>query len=181
MQQDKSNLYVEKGTPTHAFELAEKLRQQDIEECALAGNTPTQSLINPFRYQRDNVNTYTILKNDEVVAMFGVVSTANDLKKGTVWFLSSNKIDDDWKYFTKRTKKWANYFLSDYKFVYNFVPKDNKVTIKWLKWLGFEFSDKEIVVRGVKVLYFYKYIQKVYKDIQPLLDDIGPLWITDLS
>ena len=64
MQQDKSNLYVEKGTPTHAFELAEKLRQQDIEECALAGNTPTQSLINPFRYQRDNVNTYTILKND---------------------------------------------------------------------------------------------------------------------
>ena len=83
--------------------------------------------------------------------------------------------------YTKRTKKWANYFLSDYKFVYNFVPKDNKVTIKWLKWLGFEFSDKEIVVRGVKVLYFYKYIQRVYKDIQPLLDDIGPLWITDLS
>ena len=113
--------------------------------------------------------------------MFGAVSTAKDLKKGTVWFLASDKIDDDWKYFIKRTKKWANYFLSDYEFVYNFVPESNKPTIKWLKWLGFTFSDKEIVVRGVKVLYFYKYIQGVYKDIQPILDDIGPVWITDLS
>ena len=39
MQQDKSRLYVEKGTPTHAFELAEKLRESDIFECALGGNT----------------------------------------------------------------------------------------------------------------------------------------------
>ena len=38
MQQDKSRLYVEKGTPTHAFELAEKLRESDIFECALGGN-----------------------------------------------------------------------------------------------------------------------------------------------
>jgi len=181
MQQDKSRLYVEKGTPTHAFELAEKLRKQDIEECALAGNTPEQSLINPFRYRRDNVNTYSVLKNGEVIGMFGVVSTANDIKKGTVWFLASDKIYDDWKYFTKRTKKWTSFFLSDYEFVYNFVPKQNKTTIKWLKWLGFQFSDKEIVVRGVKVLYFYKYIRGVYKDIQPIIGDIGPKWITDLS
>ena len=73
MQQDKSRLYVEKGTPTHAFELAEKLRESDIFECALGGNTPMQSLISPFRYRRDNVNTYPVLKNNEVIAMFGVV------------------------------------------------------------------------------------------------------------
>ena len=92
MQQDKSRLYVEKGTPTHAFELAEKLRESDIFECALGGNTPMQSLISPFRYRRDNVNTYTVLKNEEVIAMFGVVSAQNILKNGTVWFLASDKI-----------------------------------------------------------------------------------------
>ena len=181
MQQDKSRLYVEKGTPTHAFELAEKLRESDIFECALGGNTPMQSLISPFRYRRDNVNTYTILKNKEVIAMFGVVSAQNNLKNGTVWFLASDKIYDNWKYFTKRTKKWTDYFLSDYDFVYNFVPENNTTTIKWLKWLGFSFSNKEIVVRGTKVLYFYKYIQGVYKDIQPIIGDIGPQWTTDIS
>ena len=174
-------LYVEKSTPEHAFDLAFDLRQEDKYEVALAGHTPLEALIAPFRYTRDGVNTYTVLDSGIPVAMFGVISTPHNIRHGSVWFLSSYKLDKNMRYFTKRTKKWVDYFLSDYDFVYNFVPENNTTTIKWLKWLGFSFSDKEIVVRGTKVLYFYKYIQGVYKDIQPIIGDIGPQWTTDLS
>ena len=174
-------LYVEKATPNDAFDLAFNLRQLDKYEVAAMGNTPLEVLIAPFRYTRNGVNTYTVFYNKQVVAMFGVVSTPQNAKHGTIWMLASDELQNHWLYFTKRTKKWVDYFLSDYDFVYNFVPKNNTTTIKWLKWLGFSFSDKEIVVRGTKVLYFYKYIQGVYKDIQPIIGDIGPQWTTDIS
>lgn len=178
---EKSKLYVEKGTPAHAFELAFKLRQLDKYELALAGHDPLTALVNPFRFTRPNVNTYTVLKNGEVLAMFGVVSTRHNEKHGSVWMLSSEKLDEDWYYFSKRTKKWVKYFLSDYEYVYNYITKEHKTNIKWLKWLGFEFKKKEIIVKNVELLYFYSYIPKVYKDIQPIIGDIGPQWTTDLS
>lgn len=172
-------LYVEKGTPAHAFELAFKLRQLDKYEVALAGHDPLTALITPFRYTRENVNTYTVLKNGEVLAMFGVVSQKNNLKYGSVWMLSSEELDQYWYYFTKRTKNWVNYFLSDYEYVANYITIEHKTNIKWLKWLGFSFKSKEIIVKGVKLLYFYKKIQGVSKNIQPVLDDLGPVWATD--
>jgi hypothetical protein len=172
-------LYVEKGTPAHAFELAFKLRELDKYELALNGRDPLSALIDPFRFNRPNVNTYTVLKDNKVLAMFGVVSTRINPKHGSVWMLSSKELDKYWYYFTKRTKKWVDYFLSDYNFVHNYVTIEHKNNIKWLKWLGFSFKSKEIIVKGVKVLYFYKEIHCVSKDIQPVLGDIGPLWTTD--
>ena len=55
-------LYVEKGIPAHAFELASKLRQQDKYELALMGNDPINALLAPFRFNRPNINTYTVLE-----------------------------------------------------------------------------------------------------------------------
>jgi len=174
-------LYVEKGTPAHAFELAFKLRSLDKYEIALNNHTPLDALINPFRFTRPNVNTYTVLDNGSVVAMFGVVSTKYNIKHGSVWMLSSEELDKNWYYFSKRTKKWCNYFLSDYEYVYNYITKEHKNNIKWLKWLGFSFKSKNIIVKDVELLYFYKKIPSVSKNIQPVLGDIGPIWTTEIS
>lgn len=172
---------IEKSTPNHAFELAFNMRSQDMIECALSGKTPLESLITPFRYKRDGVQIYSLLDNNEVIAMFGAVSAVNKPNHASVWLLGSKKIKKYDYWIIKRTKKWVDYVSSKYKFVYNVIPKDNLVTIKWLKWIGFTFSDKEIIVKGVKVLYFYRKIQGVSESIQPIIGDIGPNWITDLS
>ena len=85
------------------------------------------------------------------------------------------------RYFTKRTKKWVDYFLADYDYVFNYITVEHKKNIRWLKWLGFDFKKQKILVKNVEVLYFYKKIQGVSKDIQPIIGDIGPTWTTDLS
>lgn len=174
-------LYVEKATPNDAFDLAFNLRQLDKYEVAAMGNTPLEVLIAPFRYTRNGVNTYTVFYNKEVVAMFGVISTPQNPKHGTVWMLASNELENHWLYFTKRTKKWVKYFLSDYNYVHNYISVEQKTNIKWLKWLGFSFKKQVILVKGTKVLYFYRKIQGVSKCIQPIIGDIGPKWTTDLS
>ena len=174
-------LYVEKGTPAHAFELAFKLRDLDKYEIAISGHDPLTALINPFRFNRPNVNTYTVLDNGTVVAMFGVVSNRHNPKYGSVWMLSSKELDKNWYYFSKRTKKWCNYFLSDYEYVSNYITKEHKNNIKWLKWLGFSFKSKNIIVKDIELMYFYKKIHGVSKDIQPVLGDIGPIWTTEIS
>ena len=40
----------------------------------------------------------------------------------------------------KETKNGLDFFLSDYDYVFNIVPKDNKITIKWFKWLVLSFQ-----------------------------------------
>ena len=62
-----------------------------------------------------------------------------------------------------------------------YITVEHKKNIRWLKWLGFDFKKQKILVKNVEVLYFYKKIQGVSKDIQPIIGDIGPTWTTDLS
>ena len=70
---------------------------------------------------------------------------------------------------------------SHYEILSNFVLAENKIAIRWLKWLGFSFKSKKIIVKDVELLYFYKKIHRVSKDIQPILGDIGPIWTTEIS
>ena len=53
-------LYVEKTTPEDCFELAKNLKQVDKYELAIWGLDPLQALLQPFRYTKRKVHTYTI-------------------------------------------------------------------------------------------------------------------------
>ncbi len=171
-------LFVEKATPSNAFDLAFNLRQVDKYEIAMMGLDPLTALLAPFRYTRKGVITYSVLTHDNKVAcMFGVVSSRNT-KIGTIWMLGSPELEKHWGYFTKRTKKWVDFLLADYQYVHNVISKENEISIKWLKWLGFSFKS---VAKNNNLMYFYKKIHGVSKNIQPILGDIGPEWITEVS
>ena len=178
-----NKLYVEKSLPDHAFDLAKKLKRSDMDELAIMGNDPLSSLLSPFRYKyRKNINTYSVLTQDEeVIAMFGVIPLPDNERNGAVWFLSQQFTPKQSYYFAKRNKKWTDYFLSDYDYVFNIVPIHNISTIKWLKWQGFLFKRNHLLVKDIEMLYFYKQIQGVSKNIQPIIEDIGPIWTTETA
>jgi hypothetical protein len=175
----ETKLYVEKTIPDHCFSLSKRLKSSDREEVAIMGSDPLFSMLASFRYRHRKVQSYTVMSGNKPVAMFGVLPTKINPKYGSIWFLSSEMSPQQWAYFTKRSKKWLEYLVSDFECVFNLIPKHNKRTIKWLKWLGFEFKQEELVVHDVQMLYFYQYIHGVYKDIQPILEDIGPVWATE--
>ena len=177
-------LIVEKTTPEHCFDLAPRLKSIDRYELALWGLDPLLALLQPFRFtRRKNIHTFTILteSKQEVVAIFGAVPTKNNHKIGTIWFLASDLLDKHYTYFLKRNKKWLHYLEENYDYLCNYITEEHQTSIRWLKWQGFEFS-KPMLVKNVKVLYFYKRLHNVVKNgMQPILNEIGPTWKTELS
>ena len=177
-------LVVEKTTPEHCFDLAPRLKSIDRYELALWGLDPLLALLQPFRFtRRKNIHTFTILteSKQEVVAIFGAVPTRNNHKIGTIWFLASDLLDKHYTYFLRRNKLWLHFLEENYEYLCNYITEEHQTSIRWLKWQGFEFS-KPMLVKNVKVLYFYKRLHNVVKNgMQPILNEIGPTWKTELS
>ena len=177
-------LVVEKTTPEHCFDLAPRLKSIDRYELALWGLDPLLALLQPFRFtRRKNIHTFTILteSKQEVVAIFGAVPTRNNNKIGTIWFLASDLLDKHYTYFLRRNKLWLHFLEENYEYLCNYITEEHQTSIKWLKWQGFNFS-KPMLVKNVKVLYFYKRLHSVVKNgMQPVLNDLGPTWKTELK
>ena len=177
-------LVVEKTTPEHCFDLAPRLKSIDRYELALWGLDPLLALLQPFRFtRRKNIHTFTILteSKQEVVAIFGAVPTRNNNKIGTIWFLASDLLDKHYTYFLRRNKLWLHFLEENYEYLCNYITEEHQTSIRWLKWQGFNFS-KPMLVKNVKVLYFYKRLHNVIKNgMQPILNEIGPAWKTELS
>ena len=131
------------------------------------GLEPLQALMFPFRTKLDNVHTYTIF-NDfaDIVGIFGVMPKPKDTRTGRIWFIASDLLDKHYIDFLKKN---------------NYIIEENQKSIKWLKWQGFNFVSKPTLVKDVKILYFYKKLQNVTKyGTQPILDEIGPQWTTEI-
>ena len=177
-------LVVEKTTPEHCFDLAPRLKSIDRYELALWGLDPLVALLQPFRFtRRKNIHTFTILteSKQEVVAIFGAVPTRNNNKIGTIWFLASDLLDKHYTYFLRRNKLWLHFLEENYEYLCNYITEEHQTSIRWLKWQGFNFS-KPMLVKNVKVLYFYKRLHNVVKiGMQPVLNDLGPVWKTELK
>ena len=177
-------LVVEKTTPEHCFDLAPRLKSIDRYELALWGLDPLLALLQPFRFiRRKNIHTFTILteSKQEVVAIFGAVPTRNNNKIGTIWFLASDLLDKHYTYFLRRNKLWLHFLEENYDYLCNYITEEHQTSIRWLKWQGFNFS-KPMLVKNVKVLYFYKRLHNVVKNgMQPVLNDLGPTWKTELK
>ena len=176
-------LIVEKATPEHGFDLAPRLKSIDRFELGLWGLDPLQALLQPFRYKRPNIHSFTILteSKQEVVAIFGAVPTKNNNKIGTIWFLASDLLDKHYTYFLRRNKLWLHFLEENYEYLCNYITEEHQTSIRWLKWQGFNFS-KPMLVKNVKVLYFYKRLHDVVKNgMQPVLNDLGPTWKTELK
>jgi len=177
-------LVVEKTTPEHCFDLAPRLKSIDRYELALWGLDPLLALLQPFRFtRRKNIHTFTILteSKQEVVAIFGAVPTRNNNKIGTIWFLASDLLDKHYTYFLRRNKLWLHFLEENYEYLCNYITEEHQTSIRWLKWQGFNFS-KPMLVKNVKVLYFYKRLHSVVKNgMQPVLNDLGPTWKTELK
>ena len=177
-------LVVEKTTPEHCFDLAPRLKSIDRYELALWGLDPLLALLQPFRFtRRKNIHTFTILteSKQEVVAIFGAVPTRNNNKIGTIWFLASDLLDKHYTYFLRRNKLWLHFLEENYEYLCNYITEEHQTSIRWLKWQGFNFS-KPMLVKNVKVLYFYKRLHDVVKiGMQPVLNDLGPTWKTELK
>ena len=134
--------------------LAPRLRYEDKREIlASVGMTPIDALTLSY-YASDLVFTIVNPK-DEPVAIFGVGGTKNGV--GGICLLATDNLKDIKFPFLKENKKVINFLNTKYKILWNFVDCRNSLHIKWLKWCGFKFINKQ--KRGVSNKPFYEVIK----------------------
>ena len=121
------------------------LRAIDRLECKMVGSTsPSDSIYRGLIQSRDHfckIGVNTITNKPEFV--FGVAST-NDPTIGSPWLLATEdfKITTDW---LKRCKKeMLPQINKTFPILRNFIHKDNKQSMTWLRWLGFKFYDTPV-------------------------------------
>lgn len=133
--------------------LALDMRQADADEVWASDNhTPLESLMNGWGMSD---HTAIAMVNNEPCVMFGLVRCDILSGKGVLWMLGTNNSLKYRRKFLIHTPNVINEMLSICPYLFNYVHVKNKVSIKWLEWLGFSFEDP--APHGVEQELFHKF------------------------
>tara|TARA_R100001460_G_scaffold3427_5_gene10428 strand:- start:10006 stop:10467 length:462 start_codon:yes stop_codon:yes gene_type:complete len=136
--------------------LAPNLRYSDKREVwASHGLRPLKALQFSFLLSQE---CNTIISNKEdIIGMFGVNNMGNI---GVPWMLASNGLYEPStvRKFVKVSREWVSKTQNRYPILVNYVAKENQKTIKWLRFLGFTFTNL-IENYGVNPQPFYEFIR----------------------
>lgn len=110
------------------------LRDQDVQELRALKITPRAALEHGLEYSEPEC--MTVVVDDKAVAMFGVAPQDNH---GIIWLLGTPGLLKISRQFLRESRYWLDQVTMGYDLVGNIVHKDNTISIRWLKWLGFTF------------------------------------------
>jgi len=133
--------YIEPTKKGDAVKLFNELRDCDAEECIGMGVNPYDACILSAQPRE---KTFTIRSNsdDGVIACFGV-GDAGKNKVGCIWMLGTDRVKEISHTFLSHSKEWIDYLVEGYAYVGNVVSTKNKVSMRWLKWVGAEFIKED--------------------------------------
>lgn len=145
---------VRPATEEDVVYLSPRLRDVDrLEIKFISGNSAEKSILFGFQYS-DKCLVGTA--NDEPICIFGVKNYSSLSDRGIIWMLGTAEVSNHSIRFLRECKSQLNFMISDMRYLENWVYCENKVTIRWLKWLGFKVeSPKPVGLNGELFCHFY--------------------------
>jgi hypothetical protein len=119
----------------HIGTIAERMREADrLEVYAASGKAPEEALA--FSLRKSSIaRTWVIDGRPEM--MFGVGDLNVLAGVGAPWLLGTDAVLAHQMEFLRQSRKWRNQLLRRYSTLNNFVDVRNDVSVRWLRWLGF--------------------------------------------
>ena len=146
----RSKPFIRRTTLEDIQELAATMRKEDMDEIRLSSNaTPLEALTNGHIYSN---TTSTIVWEGRVMAVFGVVGVKG--VGGCPWMLGAPGIERC-RSLLRECRKVLQGYTEDYGYLTNACWSKNTVHIKWIEWLGFNFSGSD-TRNGELFLHFHK-------------------------
>ena len=154
LQHHQGNSHFRLTTLEDIKYLAPRLRFEDKREIlANSGLFPYEALHLSYKF---SAISFTIVNpQNEPVAIFGINDVGNNV--GAIWLLATDKLKDIQYTFLRENKKVIDFLNTKYKILWNFVDCRNSLHIRWLKWCGFKFINKQNY--GVLNKPFYEFIR----------------------
>jgi len=121
----------------HCRAIARRMRAADIDEChAMAGLSPLDGL----RLSMKRSRAFTALFDGRPEVMFGTADLNVLAGIGSVWLLGTDAVERHPQDFLRLCAKWRPKLFERYSVLRNVVDIENNTSIRWLRWLGAEFS-----------------------------------------
>ena len=103
-----------------------------------------------------------IMNGNTFVGLFGVVPFEEAPNAGAVWMLATPELDKIKKSFLKHAKEELQDLFEGYALLCNQVWSQNKIHIRWLRWMGFQINTEVPLKMGDEDFYYF---QKENKDV----------------
>jgi len=120
------------GDVQRVLEGAETFNPKDLQECQSPEATLDEAVSKSER-------TWVVVSGEDVVALVGVYPREDG--GAFFWLMRNNKLQQYPYSFTKRTRTFFMDLLKDYSYITAVVNIHHAKSIRWLRWLGFEFAD----------------------------------------
>ena len=136
----RDRVRFEVTTASHVGQLLLRgLRASDEQECArLVGLDPGLWLWESFA---SSDSCMTAFSPAGVAAITGVRRKSALSTNAWIWMMGCDDVERFWLDTARLSALVVHYLSLPYQRVENFVDADNRVTIRWLKWLGFRFEE----------------------------------------
>jgi len=132
---------VVRATLDHAIDLAPRMRLADRREIWASGKSgPHRALIRSMRRTR---LSWCGMADGVPVCLFGVMPAACLGSVGVPWLLGSDDLPRHATAFLRGSREYVNAIRSDFDLLTNFVDSRNALSIRWLRWLGFDILPAE--------------------------------------
>ena len=123
----------------HIRTIARRMRQADRDEIeAAAGKTPGAALTYSLR---KSTHAWTALIDGRPEMMFGVGDINILTGVGAPWLLGTDAVELHYVSFLRQSVSFRDQLLRRYPIMRNFVDDRNRISKRWLEWLGAKFSD----------------------------------------
>lgn len=137
--------------------VTEGMREDDAREARALGYDPKAALASSCIYS-DKVFA-VVDDKDNAVALFGVGPHVLDgeVTVGCCWLVGTDGFPGVALKGARIVPGWVNELHTDYPVLWNWVDCRNRVHVRWLKWLGFEFLNT--APRGKNGELFHQFIR----------------------
>lgn len=144
---------IRKALIEDAIELSKHLRKEDLEEIkAGTDEDPMKVLIEGILISNPAFSFFS--PKGKLGGIFGVVPSENP-RCGRVWLLGTKEIERYPLLFIKHSKKILKELYKTYDILENFVHENNALHIKWLRYMGFQFTSK-VQINNSFFWHFYR-------------------------
>ena len=144
---------IRRPTPEDVEYIIAHIRKEDADEIAAVDGGDVRGALaetpdmdkNAFVWERDG----------KVHAIFGVNPVPELDRVGVIWMLATESFDEHFMVFAAACKAVVEHMIKDYEYIFNYVYVENRKSIKWLKWLGFDIRKPEPI--GVNGAEFHRF------------------------
>ena len=150
--------YIRPARAEDVARLGPKLREIDCREIrALSGQEPEEALA--FSFERSAKVFSAVTGDGEIIQMWGVGAVGPLVGfVGMPWPLASDLLErpEVAREFIRQSRPYARDLEEGFSRLENRVHADNRLAIRWLKWLGYSFADRPERWNGENFYLFWR-------------------------